>query len=90
MSNVLLESCACGRPVITTDRPGCREIVDDGINGYVVKQRDSQDLIEKIERFLSLSWDERRQMGLAGRRKVEREFSRKFVMDAYMKELNKV
>lgn len=87
MSNVLLESCACGRPIITTDRPGCREIVDDGVNGFVVKQRDSADLIEKIEKFLSLSWEERRQMGLAGRDKVEKEFDRNIVIDKYLKEI---
>ncbi len=87
MSNVLLESCACGRPIITTDRPGCREIVDDGVNGFIVKQRDSADLIEKVERFLSLSWEERRQMGLAGRAKVEKEFDRNIVIDKYLKEI---
>lgn len=87
MSNVLLESCACGRPIITTDRPGCIEIVDDGVNGFVVKQRDSADLIEKIEKFLSLSWEERRQMGLNGRTKVEKEFDRNIVIDKYLKEI---
>lgn len=87
MSNVLLESCACGRPIITTDRPGCREIVDDGINGFVVRQQDSRDLIEKIEKFLALSWEERRNMGLAGRAKVEREFDRRIVIEKYLKEV---
>jgi galacturonosyltransferase len=87
MSNVLLESCASGRPIITTDRSGCREIVDDGINGFIVKQKDSQDLIEKIEKFLSLSWEERRQMGLNGRKKVENEFDRQIVVSKYLKEL---
>ena len=90
MSNVLLESCACGRPIITTDRPGCREIVDDDVNGFVVKQRDSQDLIDKIERFLSLSWEERKQMGLAGRKKVEKEFDRRIVIEKYIKEIDEV
>ena len=47
---MLLESCAAGRPVITTDRSGCKEIVDDGINGFIVKQQDTDDLIKKIER----------------------------------------
>ena len=89
MSNVLLESCACARPIITTDRAGCREIVDDGINGYVVRQRDSADLIEKLEKFLALSWEERRQMGLAGRAKVEREFDRNIVIEKYLNEIEK-
>jgi len=84
MSNVLLESCACARPIITTDRPGCREVVDDGVNGFVVKQRDSKDLIEKVEKFLNLSWEERRQMGLRGREKVEKTFDRSIVIKKYL------
>ena len=87
LSNVLLESCACARPIITTDRSGCREVVDDGVNGYVVKQRDSEDLIQKIEKFLSLTHEQKMRMGLAGRAKVEKEFDRKIVVDAYMKEM---
>ena len=90
MSNVLLESCACGRPIITTDRSGCREIVDNGVNGFIVRQRDSQDLIEKIEKFLALSWDDRRIMGLAGRAKVEKEFSRAIVVERYMEEVQRI
>lgn len=90
MSNVLLESCAMGRPVITTNRPGCREIVDNGINGFVVQQKDSQDLIEKIEKFLALSWEERRAMGLAGRAKVEKQFDREIVIRKYLDEVEKV
>lgn len=89
MSNVLLESAACGRPVITTNRSGCREIVDDGINGYIVEQQNSQDLIDKIESFLNLSYEEKKQMGLAGRVKVEREFDRQIVINAYMEEIKR-
>ena len=84
MSNVLLESCACGRPVITTDRAGCREAVEVGVNGYLVKERDIDDLIEKVETFLALGWDERRNMGLAGRAKVEKEFDRNIVINKYI------
>ena len=82
-----MESCSVGRPVITTDRPGCREIVDDGVNGYIVKQRDSQDLIEKVEKFLNLSREERKAMGVAGRKKVEREFDRRIVVSKYLEEI---
>lgn len=85
ISNVLLESAACGRPLITTDRSGCRELIDDGVNGFICKQKDSQDLIEKIEKFLALSFEERKQMGVKGREKVEREFDRQIVIDRYMK-----
>ncbi len=90
ISNVLLESSACARPIITTDRAGCREVIDDGVNGYIVKQQDSKDLIEKIEKFLALSWEERKNMGLAGREKVEKEFDRQIVVDKYCAEVENV
>lgn len=90
ISNALLESSACARPIITTDRAGCREVIDDGVNGFIVKQQDSQDLIEKIEKFLSLSWEERRDMGLAGRAKVEKEFDRQIVVEKYLEEIKKI
>lgn len=90
ISNVLLESSACARPIITTDRSGCREVVDDGVNGFAVKQRDSEDLIEKIEKFLALTHEQKMQMGLAGRAKVEKDFNRQIVVDAYLKELENV
>ena len=87
MSNVLLESCACARPIITTARPGCGEIVDDSVNGFVVRERDSADLAEKLERFLSLPWEKRREMGLAGRAKVEKAFDRRIVVEKYLAEI---
>lgn len=90
LSNVLLESCASARPIITTDRAGCREVVDNGVNGYICKQNDSQDLIKQIEKFLSLSLEERKQMGLEGRRKVEKEFDRQIVVKKYLEELKEV
>lgn len=87
ISNVLLEAAALGRPIITTDRAGCRETVADGETGFLVKERDSADLIEKMERFLNLTTEERREMGLRGRKKIEKEFDRQIVVDAYLKEL---
>ena len=89
MSNVLLEACSSGRPVITTDRPGCREIVEDGVNGFVVKQKNLDDLVEKVEKFLSLSNFQREEMGKNARRKVELQFDRKIVVDGYMKAIHK-
>lgn len=87
MSNVLLESAACGRPIITTDRSGCREIVEAGVNGFICRQKDSTDLFTQIEKFLALPWEQRRDMGLAARRKVEKEFDRQIVVDAYLQEI---
>ena len=88
MSNVLLESCASARPIITTNRSGCREIVNDGINGFIINQKDSNDLIKKIEEFINLDYLDKKQMGLNARKKVEEEFDRNIVIDKYMKEIN--
>lgn len=90
LSNVLLESSATGRPIITTNRSGCREVIDDGVNGYICKQKDSVDLIKQIEKFLELSWEERKNMGFAGRKKVEKEFDRNIVINKYLQEVTKV
>ncbi|MCB6587674.1 glycosyltransferase family 4 protein [bacterium 210702-DFI.5.13] len=87
LSNVLLEASATGRPIITTNRSGCREVVDDGVNGYMIPQKNSGKLVEAIEKFMKLSSDEKKAMGLAARKKVEREFDRQIVVEAYMKEI---
>lgn len=84
LSNVLLESCASGRPIITTDRSGCREVVDNNVNGYMIPQKDSKALIEAVEKFLKLPNEKRKKMGMAGRKKVEKEFDREIVVDAYI------
>lgn len=90
MSNVNLESAANGRPVITTDVPGCKETVDDGVTGFLVKPRSADDLIEKVEQFILLSNEERKEMGLAARRKVEKEFDRNIVIQAYLQAINAI
>ena len=87
MSNVCLESAACGRPVITTDRSGCRETVEDGVTGYIFPQRDTEALIGKVREFLKLSYEEKKKMGLAGREKMVAEFDRGIVVEEYRKEI---
>lgn len=89
MSNVLLESAACGRPIIATNIGGCKEIVDDGVNGFLVEKKQSQDLINKVEQFLALSHEEKKQMGLSSRKKVENGFDRQIVINAYLDEIDK-
>jgi len=90
MSNVLLEAAASGRPVITTDRSGCREAVEDGVTGFVVPVRDEAALTKAIGKMLDRSREERKAMGLAGRAKMEREFDRQIVVDAYMAQIDKL
>ena len=60
LSNVLLEVCATGRPIITTERSGCREVVDDGENGFMIPCQNSEKLIEAIEKFLKLPWEQKK------------------------------
>ncbi|WP_214708997.1 MULTISPECIES: glycosyltransferase family 4 protein [unclassified Exiguobacterium] len=90
MSNVLLETAASGRPIITTNRSGTKEIVDNEINGYFIEQENSEDLIDKIEIFLSLNFKQKEKMGLMGRQKIMKEFRRELVVDAYLDELRKI
>ena len=88
MSNVLLEAAASGRPIIATDRSGCRETVDDGKTGFVIPIKDEDALIEAIEKILAMSPAEREAMGLAGRAKMEREFDREIVAQMYVEVIN--
>lgn len=81
---ILLEAAAMGRPIITTDAVGCREVVDDGVNGCLCRPRDSVDLAEKMERMAALSPAEREAMGRRGREKIEREFDEQIVIGKYL------
>lgn len=85
MSNVNLESSANGRPVITTNVSGCKETVDDGITGYLVRPKSVECLFDAIVKFLELPYCEKKQMGQNARKKVENEFDRQIVVDAYLK-----
>ena len=90
MSNVLLETCAAGRPIIASDINVCKEAVDDGMNGYLFKAKNVQDLTAKVEKFINLPYEQKVQMGLAARKKVEREFDRQIVINAYLNEIKKI
>ncbi len=80
----LLEAAAMARPIVTTDAVGCREVVADGINGYLCKPKDAFDLANKMEQIASMSPAERKSMGIRGREKVEREFDEQIVIDKYL------
>jgi glycosyltransferase involved in cell wall biosynthesis len=80
----LLEAAAMAKPIITTDAVGCREVVYDGVNGYLCKVRDAEDLAAKMDRMLGLSMDERAAMGKAGRKKMEAQFDEKIVIAKYL------
>ena len=81
----LLEAAAMARPIITTDTVGCREVVDEGVNGYLCQPRDAKDLADKMVRVLQLNAQELEKMGLRGRDKMLREFDEQIVIERYMK-----
>lgn len=86
-SNVLLEGAASGRPLITTDHPGCREAVNNNITGFLVRKKDQEDLYRKVLSIYEMTSDIREAMGLNGRKKMEKEFDRKIVINAYKNRL---
>ena len=80
----LLEGASMARPIITTDTPGCRDVVDHGINGYLCKVRDARDLANKMLDLLLLPVEERIIMGLKGSEKIKVEFDEKIVINKYL------
>lgn len=81
----LLEAAAIGRPIVTTDAAGCRDAVDDGVNGLLCRVADAADLAEKLLLMMEMSSENRTTMGLAGRRKMEIDFDEKIVINRYLK-----
>lgn len=90
LSNVNLESAANGRPVITTNVPGCKETVNDGMTGILCEPRSIESLKNAMEKFIKLPYEKKRQMGRAGREKVEKEFNRQIVIDKYLNAIKNV
>lgn len=90
ISNVLLENAASGRFLITTDNPGCRETVNNGESGFIYPGGNVDELVKTVEKFLAMDNEDRKQMGLKGRKKMENEFSRKVVIKTYLEKINGV
>ena len=88
MSNVLLESASSGRPIISTDNPGCQETFIDGETGFIYHGSDVNALCEQIKKFLSMPNGERKVMGEKGREYIKANFSREKVIEAYLKKIN--
>ena len=89
MANVLLEGAASGRPVIATRVPGCIETFDENISGLGCDVKSAQSLADAMETFINMPYEQRKSMGLSGRSKVEREFDRAIVVNAYLAELER-
>ena len=83
----LIEAAAMARPLIATDVPGCRAVVDADVSGFLCEVRNADSLATAMERFLALSPEARTEMGQAGRLKMEREFDQSLVVAAYREAL---
>lgn len=83
LSRVLLEAASMAKPIVTTNVPGCRDIVEDGVNGFLCKVKDPEDLAKQMKKMLKLEHGERFNMGKKGREKVVKEFDQKFVIRHY-------
>ncbi len=86
----LLEAAAMARPIVTTNAVGCREVVDDGINGYLCQVRDAADLAAKMEQMLVLSPAQRSEMGQRGRAKMEAEFDERIVIGKHLRAIDSI
>jgi glycosyltransferase involved in cell wall biosynthesis len=80
----LLEAAACGKPLVTTDVPGCRETVEHGRNGYLCQVKDAADLAAKLLQMAQLPPERLAVMGAASRELAEEKFDEKLVLREYL------
>lgn len=90
MNNVLLEAAASGRHVIASYIPGCREAVEEGATGFTFRVQDKYGLYGAMKKFASLSYPQRQEMGLAGRRRMEEFFDKTYVVEDTMNAIFRV
>lgn len=90
LSKSLIEACAMSLPIVTTNVPGCRDVVQDGYNGLLCEPKNSADLASKISKILKLSETERLEMGENARRVACDKFDEKLVIDLYLEKINEI
>ena len=90
LSRVLLEAASMAKPIITTNVPGCKEVVDDGINGYLCEVRSAKSLAEQMKKMIDHNDEERKEMGRKGREKVIAEFDERLVIEKYKEAISEL
>ena len=90
MSNVLLEASSSGRPVLASRIPGCMETVEEGVTGLCFEAGSAESLTEAFFTFIGLSYEEKKEMGIRARRKMEQEFDRTIVIQTYLQEIRRI
>lgn len=86
----LLEAASMAKPIVTTNVPGCKDVVQDGKNGFLCKLKDSGDLSEKMKLMVSQNQESRNKMGEFSREFVKKNFDEKIVIDKYLDAINEV
>ena len=89
-SKILLEAAAIGRPLIASDVPGCNNIVINNFNGFLCKPRDTNSLIDSIEKFIKLDIVSRKKLAQNSRKHIEENFDEKFVINQYLNDINHI
>lgn len=87
---VLLEAAGSAKPIIATDVPGCNQVVDDHVNGFLCKQQDADDLADKMRTMSRLETEQLKQFGANGRKKMESQFDESLVITKYLETLHQV
>lgn len=83
----LLEAAAMGKPIVTTDSVGCRNVVDDGVNGFLCSPQDVNSLVEQLEKIILMPHNERQKFCLSSRRKAEKQFDERIVINKYIEKV---
>jgi len=89
ISRILLEAAAMGKPIITTDNVGCRDVVEDNFNGFICQPKDKDDLAQQILKFIELPFRDQEIMGINGRKVVIEKFSEERIINIYIDFLNR-
>lgn len=83
LSKVLIEASAMGKPIVTTDVPGCKDVVEDGVNGFLCRAKDAKDLADKMEKMFLLDRQNLDRMGQNARQKALDIFDEQKIIDIY-------
>jgi glycosyltransferase involved in cell wall biosynthesis len=84
-----MEAASMETPIITTDNVGCRDIVDDGKNGFIVEPQNIPSLVNAIEEFIEMDDQDKLVMGKLGRKKMEIEYQESKIFQTYLNTINK-
>jgi len=90
LSKVLIEASSMGLPIVTTNVPGCRDVVIDNETGFLCEVKNSEDLAKKMEKMLLLSVEERKEMGDKARKRAIAVFDEQIIIQHYKNAINEI